>query len=77
MKSEISFIKELEEKAKDQQKLVETELVPDWAKNIGVWLGVNPWRVIVPMSAIIYFAMRLSYGSSFSEFVLELFGGFR
>ncbi len=73
---EIGFIGELEKRAEFQKKLVETEIMPDWAKGIGGWLTVNPWRVIVPLSVIGYLMLRMIGGSSLREFVLGLFGGF-
>lgn len=76
MKTENSFILQLEQKAKEQHKLVETEIMPEWAKGIGGWLTVNPWRVIVPLSALGYLMLRMAGGNGLREFVLGLFGGF-
>jgi hypothetical protein len=76
MKLESKFIAELEAKAKEQQKLAETQLIPNWAKDIGLWLAVNPWRVLVPASAIIYSGIRIFGGIPYREFILGLFGGF-
>lgn len=76
MKAESSFIKELEDKAREQQRLVQTELIPSWAKGLGGWLAVNPWRVLVPLSALTYGLLRIAYGTNYREFILGLFGGF-
>jgi hypothetical protein len=76
MKEESSFIKELESKSQEQQRLVQTELIPEWAKGLGDWLAVNPWRVLVPMSTMVYVILRIVYGNNFREFILGLFGGF-
>jgi hypothetical protein len=77
MKSERSFIQELEQKAKEQQKLANTEMIPKWAKWIGDWLATNPWRVLIPVAGISYTIMRLIGGVQFRELVLGLFGGFK
>lgn len=77
MKVESSFVAELEKKAKEQHKLVSTQMIPDWARDIGLWLAVNPWRVLVPLSGIMYFVLRISYGAQYREFILGLFGGFK
>ena len=77
MKPENKFIEELEQRAGTQKKLVETEMIPSWAKGLGDWLAVNPWRVIVPLSAIAYSILRTAYGENYREFILGLFGGFR
>jgi len=76
MKAERSFIQELESKAREQQKLVQTEIIPDWAKGLGGWLAVNPWRVLVPVSAVLYLGLRFALGIPYREFILGLFGGF-
>lgn len=76
MKAESSFIKQLEAKAEEQQRLVQTELIPDWARGLGGWLAVNPWRVLVPMAAILYVLFRFVMGVGYRDFVLGLFGGF-
>ena len=77
MKSERDFLKNLEQKAKEQGKLVETELIPDWARGVGAWLAINPWRVLIPMSMVVYVIWRVIFGINVSDFVLGLFGGFR
>ncbi|MFH2085901.1 MAG: hypothetical protein ABII21_03910 [bacterium] len=77
MKRENKFIAELESKAKEQRKLVETEMMPSWAKGLGDWLVINPWRVLVPLSAIAYSMLRAAYGANMRELILGLFGGFK
>lgn len=73
---EASFIAELEKKAKEQHKLASTQMIPEWARGLGVWLAVNPWRVIVPLSVVVYGVLRIAFGSNYREFILGLFGGF-
>ena len=74
---ESSFITELEKRAESQRKLVNTEIIPDWARGVGDWLATNPWRVVVPLSGLAYGLLRTTYGSSFRELILGLFGGFK
>ncbi len=38
-------------------------------------LGVNPWKVLIPVSAIGVLALRLFLGPQFSESVLRVLGG--
>lgn len=66
----------LEAKAEEERRLLETEVMPGWAKRLGDWLVVDPWRVIVPMAGIVYLVSRIMYGTQLREFVLGLFGGF-
>lgn len=77
MNSERKFIEELEAKARSQQKLVQTELIPAWARGVGGWLAVNPWRALVPMACILYLILRFVMGTQYRDFVLGLFGGFK
>ena len=73
---ETTFIRELELRAIEQQRLVQTELIPAWARGLGDWLAVNPWRVLVPGASIVYFVLRIMLGTEYREFILGLFGGF-
>lgn len=76
MKSEHNFILELENRALEQKKLVKTELIPNWAKGLGGWLAINPWRVLVPLAIITYAAMRILIGPNYMQFTLAIFGGY-
>lgn len=76
MKPESSFIIELEKKSREQRKLAETELIPNWARGIGDWLVENPWRVLIPTAGVFYIFLRMIFGSGYREFILGLFGGF-
>lgn len=76
MKTESKFLAELEAKAGEQHRLIETQMIPEWTRGIGDWLAVNPWRVLVPLSLILYLILRLILGLNYREFILGLFGGF-
>lgn len=76
MKQESKFIAELEQKSREQHRLAETQLIPDWAIGMGDWLVENPWRILVPCSGILYLALRMLLGVGYREFILGLFGGF-
>ena len=76
MKNERDFIRELELRAQAERRIVSTELVPGWARGIGEWLVVNPWRVLVPLSGITYYALRITLGVPLREWILGLFGGY-
>jgi len=71
------FIANLEQRVKEQRKLVETEMIPEWAKGLGDWMAVNPWRLVIPVASIVYLVFRIGYGEQYREFILGLFGGFR
>lgn len=73
---ESEFIRNLEKKAREQRRLVESEILPDWAKGVGEWLVVNPWRVIMPMALLAYGLWRIAYGEGAREMILGIFGGY-
>ena len=75
-KSEKDFLQTIETKAKEERKLVESELMPEWARGLGEWLVVNPWRVLVPLAGVGYLLLRVTYGVAYRELILGLFGGF-
>ncbi len=76
MQSEVEFLKVIEKKAVEERKILNTELMPSWARGVGEWLVVNPWRVMVPVSGISYIVFRISIGAGFRELILGLFGGY-
>lgn len=75
-KTEGEFLRELEGRAQEGKRLLQTEMMPQWAKGLGDWLVVNPWRVLVPLSVIIYVLWRGIDGVTGRELILGLFGGF-
>ena len=74
-KTEREFLRELEGRAQEGKRLLQTEMMPQWAKGLGDWLVVNPWRVLVPLSVIIYGLWRGVDGVTGRELILGLFGG--
>ncbi|MFH2019431.1 MAG: hypothetical protein ABII80_02360 [bacterium] len=76
VRKEEEFLLKLERRAREQKKLVGTEVLPIWAKGMGEWLVVNPWRVLVPIAGIMYVALRFVYGTRFREIILGVFGGY-
>jgi hypothetical protein len=76
MQSEAEFLKTIEKKAVEEKRILDTELMPSWARGIGEWLVVNPWRVMVPLSMLVYGLWRMVYGVDARELILGLFGGY-
>lgn len=75
-KSERDFLQEIEAKALEERGLVASEIIPGWARGLGEWLVVNPWRVLIPGASIMYLGLRIMLGVGYREFILGLFGGF-
>lgn len=77
MKSEGQFLQLLEQRAREEKAIVASGILPSWAAQLGEWLGINPWRMLVPLSIAVYLVMRVFLGEVVVELVLALFGGFR
>lgn len=73
---EADFLKQLEQKANEERRVVASQLMPSWARGLAIWLSVNPWRVLIPIALIVYYLLRSMLGVVFREFVLGIFGGF-
>ena len=76
-KSELEFLEILEQRAREQRRLINSGLLPSWAGFMGAWFAVHPWRVIAPVAGVIYVLARLIFGAGVVELTLGLFGGFR
>lgn len=77
MQSEAEFLRTLEQKSREDRRILATEVMPSWARGLGEWLVVKPWRVMVPLSGVLYFGLRVVYGVGLRELILGIFGGFR
>ncbi len=76
-RSEAEFLQLLEKRAKEEEKVVKSGILPRWAAVVGTWMGVNPWRLLIPVSILLYIGIRLVAGEGAREVVLAIFGGFR
>jgi hypothetical protein len=72
--NEREFIKKLRERAKEQEKLIKSIPMPRVFSSVSVWLGNHPWRILVPIAIILTLIFRLSYGKSYDDFILNIFG---
>lgn len=71
---------ELKRRLEENKKLyretsVFTSFDSQFARFIASYLGVNPWRILVPISLLFSILIRLIFGKGYSEFVLAVFGG--
>ena len=72
---EDEFLDILRKKAAEQRAVIDSGILPEWASFVGVWFGVNPWRVLCVLSVFVYLFCRFLFGMGFREFILRLFGG--
>lgn len=76
-KQEREFLELLEAKAQEQKRVVSGGVLPERLDFVGDWLSVHPWRVLMPVSGVLYLVFRALIGLRFVEMILGLFGGFR
>lgn len=72
--NEHQFIKLLEERAKEQEKILKTMFLPKVFISVSSWLGDHPWRILIPLSIILTLIFNLILGKTYSEFILKIFG---
>lgn len=72
---EYEFLQKLEERAKEQELLMEKLPLPSAVFAISIWLGRHPWRFIIPFSFILTLMFRMIFGQTYNEFILWIFGG--
>ena len=70
---ESDFIVELQKRAKEQEAIIKGMPFPRIFGATSIWLGVHPWRFIIPLSFLITIALRILLGPSYTDFVLSIF----
>lgn len=78
-RSERAFYRELQHRIRENKRLYRDSSFQlpdsDFMRFTVTYLGFNPWKVIVPVSAVMVLVLRLLFGVSFSEFILDILGG--
>jgi hypothetical protein len=72
--NEREFIRKLQERAKEQEKLINGMPMPKVFSSVSFWFGDHPWRILVPLAIILTIVFHLAIGKPYDEFVLKLFG---
>jgi hypothetical protein len=79
-RSKSNFYKELQRRLEENKRLYRGDspfVVFDsvLGKFVASYLGVNPWKVLIPFSLVIVIFFRFFLGRTFSELVLKVLGG--
>lgn len=72
--NEREFIKKLQERTKEQEKLIKDMPMPRVFSSVSIWLGNHPWRILVPIAIVLTLVFHLSFGKPYDEFILKIFG---
>lgn len=71
--NEREFITILQERAHEQEKILETAPFPKVFSFVVNWLSHHPWRYLIPLAFIISLILRGVFGSSFTDYILNIF----
>jgi hypothetical protein len=72
--NEQQFLKKLQERAQEQEKIIKGMPFPKLFASISLWLGNHPWRILIPLAFILTLIFHYSLGVKYDEFVLKIFG---
>ncbi|MDO8621453.1 MAG: hypothetical protein Q7R31_04220 [Candidatus Levybacteria bacterium] len=72
--NEHEFLKTLEERAQEQEKILRSMFLPKVFLSVSSWLGNHPWRILIPLSIIFTLILHFILGKNYSEFILKIFG---
>lgn len=72
--NESEFLKTLEERAKEQEKIIKGMVLPKLFMSVSFWLGKHPWRILVPIAIITTLTLHGIFGRRYDEFILKIFG---
>jgi len=73
--NEHDFLLKLQERAKQQEKLMGDMLFPRVFKTVSVWLGNHPWRILIPLAFIVSLIFHHTFGQPYDDLILRIFGG--
>lgn len=72
--NEYQFIKTLEERAKEQEKIIKGMFLPKLFTSVSFWFGNHPWRILIPLAFMLTLIFHSMLGKRYDEFILKIFG---
>mgnify|MGYP001572416445 CR=1 FL=1 len=72
--NEREFLKILEERAREQEKIINGMVLPKIFTSVSFWLGRHPWRILIPVSIVITLMLHWVIGKRYDELILKIFG---
>jgi hypothetical protein len=74
--NEGEFLKQLEKRATEQEKIMQGIPFPHIFTTVSIWLGTHPWRILIPIAFVITVLLQVIFERRFDTFVLSFLGGF-
>lgn len=73
--NEREFLRKLQERAREQEKLINDMVFPGLFKATSIWLGNHPWRLLIPLAFIFTLIFHFTMGVPYDNLILRIFGG--
>lgn len=71
--NENEFLLKLQERAREQEKIVRDMPFSKVFSTVSLWLGHHPYRILVPLAFLITLLFRGVFGGSYTDFILKIF----
>lgn len=71
--NEAEFLQKLQERAHQQEKIIKDMPFSKVFSTVCIWLGHNPWRILVPLALFFTLLFRVIFGEKYIDFVLSMF----
>jgi hypothetical protein len=72
--NEREFLLELQQRAREQHKVMADMPFPRVFTLVSEWLGNHPWRFLIPLALLLTIIFRISLGPSYDNLILDIFG---
>ncbi len=72
--NEHEFLKTLEERAKEQEKIIKGMFLSNVFLSVVFWFGNHPMRIIIPLATIVTLILYSLFGQNYYNFILKIFG---
>lgn len=72
--NEQEFLIQLEKRAREQELLIKKAPFHGVFFSLSMWLGENPWRVIIPIALLLTVVLRIVFGELYFNTILWIFG---
>ena len=72
--NEHEFLRILEERAKEQEKIIRGMFLPQIFTLVNFWVGTHPWKFIIPIAIILTLVFHYAIGKPYDDFILKIFG---
>ncbi len=72
--NEREFLNKLEKRAQEQEKIIKGMFLPKIFESVSFWFGDHPWRILIPIAAIITLIFHGLFGNRYDELILKIFG---